>query len=150
MCIVAEKFRLSSLPHVDYEICYWFISYMAVMSEIIWNIIILFTVLNLQSCLDHTVSMNFTVVISHFLIHILWWTKNLTPTNVLLYVLFVQSFTWSLHVSMLLSCHLQGADTKGSVKLTAIKWVAISVHMLWYPKRRMLQVLVTIVYITII
>jgi hypothetical protein len=60
---------------------------MAVMSEIIWNIIVLWTVLNLQPSLDHIVIMNLIVVILHCLIR-----AYVTPTNAILYTLFILSF----------------------------------------------------------
>jgi hypothetical protein len=47
--------------------------------------------------------------------------KLVTPTNAPFCILFVLHFTKLLHVSALLSHHLQGADTKVSIKLTAIK-----------------------------
>jgi len=46
---------------------------------------------------------------------------HVIPTNSLFYSLYVQSFTQLLHVLMLLSHHLQGADTKISWKHSALK-----------------------------
>ena len=56
---------------------------------------------------------------------------HITPTNAPFYNLFVLSFTQLLHVSAL-SRHLQGADTKIYFTCTAIKYVTISVQVLWY------------------
>jgi hypothetical protein len=46
-----------------------------------------------------------------------------TPTNAMVSNLCMLSFTWLLHVSVLLSHHVQGADTKIYLKLTAIKYI---------------------------
>jgi len=44
-----------------------------------------------------------------------------TATNALFYNLCILSFTYRLHIFALLSRHLHGADTKISLKHTAIK-----------------------------
>jgi hypothetical protein len=46
--------------------------------------------------------------------------------------------------------HLQGADTKISLKHTAIKYVTINIHMLWYQKHRIFQVWAKIIYLNVI
>jgi len=52
----------------------------------------------------------------------------LIPANALFYDLCYRL----LHISALLFRHLQGADTKISLKNTAVKYVTIIVHVLWY------------------
>ena len=71
--------------------------------------------------------------------------SHVTPTNALLYNVHVQSFTQLLHVSALFFHYLQPADTKFSLKPTAIKQVMINIHMLWYQQCNIsVQVLVKI------
>ena len=68
--------------------------------------------------------------------------KRITPISVLFQNLYVQSNTQLRRISALLVRHLQRADTKFSLKHTAINQVTININMLSYQQCSIFEQLV--------